>query len=587
MISHVNKIYNKGVNIMKKTAMLLTLSGTLLFGGIQLSLANSTSTSQPIAMELALFDLQQSSKVSVESTDYAFQNEYVVVEGKLPVVKGMKDEKFQKEVNKQIIQFVEQKTAEVEKQSKVFNDEQKKLGDDAISGPHNSPTGPYSLNINYKVKISGNMVSIVFNTYTIGYIAANGINEVDSINIIDNTKGHIVELKHFVADKEKLNQLIQKEIESNEQLFKDSFKSIRNDQAFYVEDNQLSVVFNEYEIAAGYVGTPTVTIPLEQLEIDKDFEESQISVESKTLSLEEDLVVISGELPLLKGITDKQLQKLVEAQIDEIYQTAKREIEKEASDLIANNMDTRGNKLALHISYDVKENQDVVSVIITTSKYSIAGSGISTVQSINLNNSGQGQLQINDIVNDQAQLIKLIQTEIDQDPDKYFQQKLTSLREDLAFYTESDQLVLIFNEYEIAAGYVGTPEIKIPLSELSTVLDENNDDMNHNRNNVSYYTKTVDEAPVTMVSLRELGKHFDYKVKWEPQTKSVTLFNDTTEISVKVGDSEVFIDGKKSELLELASDSYKNRVYVPVSFAEKVMGEFITLEEKNEIKLEK
>ncbi|WP_160643929.1 DUF3298 domain-containing protein [Chengkuizengella marina] len=572
---------------MKKTAMLLTLSGTLLFGGIQLSLANSTSTSQPIAMELALFDLQQSSKVSVESTDYAFQNEYVVVEGKLPVVKGMKDEKFQKEVNKQIIQFVEQKTAEVEKQSKVFNDEQKKLGDDAISGPHNSPTGPYSLNINYKVKISGNMVSIVFNTYTIGYIAANGINEVDSINIIDNTKGHIVELKHFVADKEKLNQLIQKEIESNEQLFKDSFKSIRNDQAFYVEDNQLSVVFNEYEIAAGYVGTPTVTIPLEQLEIDKDFEESQISVESKTLSLEEDLVVISGELPLLKGITDKQLQKLVEAQIDEIYQTAKREIEKEASDLIANNMDTRGNKLALHISYDVKENQDVVSVIITTSKYSIAGSGISTVQSINLNNSGQGQLQINDIVNDQAQLIKLIQTEIDQDPDKYFQQKLTSLREDLAFYTESDQLVLIFNEYEIAAGYVGTPEIKIPLSELSTVLDENNDDMNHNRNNVSYYTKTVDEAPVTMVSLRELGKHFDYKVKWEPQTKSVTLFNDTTEISVKVGDSEVFIDGKKSELLELASDSYKNRVYVPVSFAEKVMGEFITLEEKNEIKLEK
>ncbi|NDI36545.1 DUF3298 domain-containing protein [Chengkuizengella sediminis] len=574
---------------MKKTAILLTLSGTLLFGGIQFSLANSSISSQPIAMELALFDLQQSSEATVESKEYTSQNEYVVVEGELPVVKGLKDEIFQKKVNEQIKQFVEQKKAEVEKQSKLFNDEQKELGDDAISGPHDSPTGPYSLFINYEVKISGNMVSIVFKTYTMGYIAANGINEVDSINIIDDTKGHIVELEHFVTDKEKLNQLIQKEIESNDQLFKDSFESVREDQGYYVENDQLNVVFNEYEIAAGYVGTPTITIPLDQLEIAKDYEKSQISVESKTLSIEEDLVVISGELPVLKGITNKELQKSVEAQIDEIYQIAKDEIEKEVSELIATNIDTKGNKLALHMSYDVKENQDeLLSVIITTSKYTIAGSGMQTVQSINLKNDAQGQqFQISDIVNDQEQLIKLIQAEIDQDTDKYFQQELTSLREDLAFYTESEQLVLIFNEYEIAAGYVGTPVIKIPLSKLSTVSEQNNDDSIQNeKNKVSYYTKTVNEAPITMLSLRDLGKHFDYKVIWEPQTKSVILFKDMTQISVKEGDREVFIDDDKSEVLELESASYKNRVYVPISFTEIVLGETITLDEKNEIKFE-
>ncbi|MFS1514868.1 stalk domain-containing protein [Chengkuizengella sp. SCS-71B] len=368
---------------MKKTAILLTLSGTLLFGGIQFSLADSSISSQPIAMELALFDLQQSSEATVESKEYTFQNEFVVVEGELPVVKGLKDGKFQKEVNEQIKQFVEQKTAEVEKQSKVFNDEQKELGDDALSGPHDSPTGPYRLFINYEVKISGNMVSIVFKTYTMGYIAANGINEVDSINIIDDAKGHIVELEHFVTDREKLNQLIQKEIESNEQLFKDSFESIREDQGYYVENEKLNVVFNEYEIAAGYVGTPV---------------------------------------------------------------------------------------------------------------------------------------------------------------------------------------------------------IKIPLSKLSTVSDQNNND---SKNKVSYYTKTVDEAQITMVSLRDLGKYFDYKVKWEPKTRSVILFKGMTQISIKEGDRKVFIDDEKSVVLELTSASYKNRVYVPISFAETVLGETIKLDEKNEIKIEK
>ncbi|MDP5275854.1 DUF3298 domain-containing protein [Chengkuizengella axinellae] len=574
---------------MKKTALILTLSGTLLLGGIQPSLANSTSTVQPAAIELTNFDLQELSKASVQPTDYSFENEYVTVTGNLPEVKGLKDEQLQKEVNEQIKLFVEQKTAEVEKESKVFNDEQKALGDDAISGPHESPTGPYYLNISYEAKISGNMISIVFNTYTMGYIAANGINETDSINIIDGEEGHVLELDQFVSDKEKLNELIQKEIEATEYLFNDEFESIRADQAYYVEHNQLNVVFNEYEIAAGYVGTPTVTIPLEQLEIADDFKKSNITVESKKISFEDDLVVISGELPVLKGIADEELQKSVEEQIEEIYQTAKDEIEKEANELIENKIDTRGSKLALEMTYDVKVNQDMVSIIMTTSKYTLAGSGISLVQSINILNDVQGkQIQLDDIVKDQDQLVKLIQEEIDQDPEKYFQQELTSIREDIAFYTEGDQLVLIFNEYEIAAGYVGTPVMKLALSELSVESDHGEDEEGkpNEDNKISYYTKTVGEDEVEMVSLRDLGKHFDFKIKWDPKTKSVVLTKDALEISVRVGDNKAIVADESVEL-DAVVESYKNKVYVPVSFAEKVLGENVLLDEKNEISIKK
>ncbi|WP_079526663.1 DUF3298 and DUF4163 domain-containing protein [Halobacillus hunanensis] len=112
----------------------------------------------------------------------------------------------------------------------------------------------------------------------------------------------------------------------------------------------------------------------------------------------------------------------------------------------------------------VKEGQ-VFSVVLT-SNISRGDKYNSDVASINFEDGKDGQLfTLTDIV-DMNLLNQQVKKELESEPDTYFHQSFNSVREDTAFYIEGEQLVLVFNKFEVAPGVYGTPEIGIPLEKV-------------------------------------------------------------------------------------------------------------------------
>ncbi len=182
----------------------------------------------------------------------------------VPEIQGLANKAFEKELNGIIMAKALKDIEEVEKQAKEFETIAKKEGWDIRQ---------YEIFIDYEVKTNREILSFIVNTYM--YTGgANGITKVDTYNI-DVKGSKDLEIKDlFYSDdyKEIINKeisvQIKKQMESGEvDYFTEEmgFKTISDDQDFYIEDNNLVILFKKYDIAPGYMGTPEFKIPLDTL----------------------------------------------------------------------------------------------------------------------------------------------------------------------------------------------------------------------------------------------------------------------------------------------------------------------------------
>lgn len=186
-------------------------------------------------------------------------DEYTAIEIEIPNLEGLKDEKLQEEINK-ILQkramLVYDKT--MEEAEKIKEDSKEKGFVSSI---------PANVSQSYNLLLQDDDY-IAFQVITMT-VAASGY-QTSHIYNIDLKDNKLMKLSDVYEDFDDLNQKIIAEMERrnglDEAFFIEAFEGISEDTNFYIKGNQLIVVFDEYEVAAGYMGMPEIVIELKPIE---------------------------------------------------------------------------------------------------------------------------------------------------------------------------------------------------------------------------------------------------------------------------------------------------------------------------------
>lgn len=197
--------------------------------------------------------------------------------------------------------------------------------------------------------------------------------------------------------------------------------------------------------------------------------EDGIIIESKTISVDFKGTDTKVEIPVIKGLSDVKYQ-------EELNHLIKSNIEKEIEEFKINSKNSMKalEKLepVLFIDYEAKSNGDILSFVISSYTYLGGANGISRKDYYNIDTKENKALELKDLFKENEDYKSLINTEINRqikeqildETKAYFEgnEGFKSIKDNQDFYIDKDgNLVIAFDKYEIAPGYMGHPEFKI------------------------------------------------------------------------------------------------------------------------------
>lgn len=223
------------------------------------------STQKPANKQNDLRDNQQS--LNVKTKEFTSKTDLVNVDIRIPVIEGLTNNEFQNQLNASIEQQAKEEKVKIEKEAKELAEKAKQEGWEMR---------PLELTITYNVKNKEPILSFTVTTYAFTG-GAHGVTKTDYYNINVN-KNSFVTLpdlfKKNIGYKGVINEIIKKQIKKQEAAGEgtyfgpddpNAFETISNDQSFYIQSSNLVIAFAQYEIAPGYMGEPTFSIPFSKL----------------------------------------------------------------------------------------------------------------------------------------------------------------------------------------------------------------------------------------------------------------------------------------------------------------------------------
>lgn len=239
---------------MKKGMLILGLIGCLMMGSV------SFATGDSVKVET------EAIKEQVEKADISIE---------IPVVKGLKNPEYEKELNNIIKTSVEKDLEEFKKDAEGLIELDVEWESQMI--------------IKYEVKSKSDILSIIVDNYTFTG-GSHGQSRKDYYNI-DLNNNKLLKLGDLFIEnsdyKTIINGEINKEIEKQileeaKSYFKedDQFVTIEDNHDFYIDKKgDLVITFQPYEITPWYMGHPEFKIPREKItHILKDVEDVKIDV---------------------------------------------------------------------------------------------------------------------------------------------------------------------------------------------------------------------------------------------------------------------------------------------------------------------
>lgn len=199
----------------------------------------------------------KNSSINITSKDVNTKDELTEIDLKIPVVSGLKDLNLQKKINSMFEKDAISFKNEIEEMAKEYFEECKKYD---ISMPN------YSAVVNYKILSKDNNLLSMYIDYYRYTGGAHGSTTRKSYNIDLNT-GKVLDLKDIFKGKLDYKGIIDKtiknEISRNPNLyFSEDFKGISDNPCFVIENSNLIIYFQQYEIAPYSSGIPQFNIPL-------------------------------------------------------------------------------------------------------------------------------------------------------------------------------------------------------------------------------------------------------------------------------------------------------------------------------------
>lgn len=205
----------------------------------------------------------------------------------------------------------------------------------------------------------------------------------------------------------------------------------------------------------------------------------------KEIIKEERLVKYNVRIPEIQGLTNKAFEKKLNDTILNKAQGDIKSVEDSAKEfeIMAKKEGWEIKQYEIHIEYDVKSNADILSFVVNTYMYTGGANGITRVDMYNIDVKENKELTIKDLFLESVDYKEIINKEIISQIKKqiegggvdYFTDEMgfKAISEEQDFYLDNENLVVLFQKYDIAPGYMGTPEFKISLKTLG-YLERNN-----------------------------------------------------------------------------------------------------------------
>ncbi len=195
-------------------------------------------------------------EVKVQGIPIEKKNQAYDLSLNIPKIIGLKNKKFENEINNMLLQQGLDFQKQVEKEGEENAAEAKKAGQniEAFIGKED-----------FKVQYNGkDLLSIPINFYYFSG-GAHGIAKITTINI-DKEKGKVIGLKDLFKEeydyKSSINKKIQEEINKNsDQYFPDAFKGINENSEFFLTEDGIVIYYQLYELAPYAEGFPQFKIP--------------------------------------------------------------------------------------------------------------------------------------------------------------------------------------------------------------------------------------------------------------------------------------------------------------------------------------
>lgn len=200
------------------------------------------------------------------------------------------------------------------------------------------------------------------------------------------------------------------------------------------------------------------------------FSQGPVSVKPQEVISETDTLVINMKIPVISGIKDEELQRRINAELENAALRDREEIT-QLSRVAEKLADTT---YELNWDYYVSYNKNgILSLTTTNCQYTGGAHGMTVQQSYNYDlNKGQ-KMSLASVFEPGADYQKVINNEIKKQmtahPENYFtgDTGFQTIADNQDYYLQDKNLVVFFGLYEIAPYSSGIPEFSIPFARFA------------------------------------------------------------------------------------------------------------------------
>lgn len=316
---------------------------------------------------------------------------------------------------------------------------------------------------------------------------------------------------------------------------------------------------------------------------------NKVKVEPKTIKSNIDNAKVNIKIPVVKGLKDVVYQEKLNHIIEDVAKKELKEFEEQAKELSKSDIKW---KPEINISYEIKSEGDILSFVVGSYFYTGGAHGISRKDYYNIDVNNSKDIKLADLFKENSDFKTIINDEINKQikeqtaegEKSYFtgENGFVTINDDSFFYIDKDgNLVITFQQYDIAPGYMGHPEFKIPNESIVQILKNvkpvvikeitNFDKVIINGKELKLKKPMFkSEKGTVMMPLAEVARDLDFKVTWDGKNKVANINKGPVSAGAYAGKDQYYFSkalvhlGEKVQLI-------KGTTFVPVSFIDEVI----------------
>lgn len=209
-------------------------------------------------------------------------------------------------------------------------------------------------------------------------------------------------------------------------------------------------------------------------------EKSEIKIKKEVAKYQYGNIKIDIEIPVIEGLTDLKFQEQINDTIKQKALKLKTDFEKEAKKVSKEykKLGKSSVEMEFNLSFDVKNENGVISIVLKTYTYIGAGNGQNANYYFNIDIDQNMMIKLSDLFKTGSNYKEIINKEIQkqilemENKDRIFwkDKEFKFIANDNSFYIEDGNLVIVFPQYSIISRDISIPEFRIPLYKLNDCL---------------------------------------------------------------------------------------------------------------------